>query len=141
MQLYFFFCFAFAFYCHDFLIFQLHFSFSIILYWFQVYSLVIRLYVVFSLMFPVSMVAYIIIKMLLTVFPMLCSTSFGYFVPTNLYFLIASPFLPSPPKPFPFGTYQLALYVWESVSFLKTCFRDRMRGRERERGRDRERWR
>ena len=49
----------------------------------------------------IGMTPYIVIRILLTSFPMLYFRSHNYSVTTNLYFLILSPFSPIPATPFP----------------------------------------
>ena len=81
------------------LFFQLKFTFSIILYQLQVHGIVVRKsYTLQSASPPdissTQLAPYIVITILLTIFPMLYFTSCDYFVTTNLYFLISSFFQP-----------------------------------------------
>ena len=76
----------------------------------QVYSIVVDspiLYKVFPLTSNTHLAPYIVIAILLIIFPALSFTSPMYFVTTNLYFLIPSPFSPSPPNPTPVATIRL----------------------------------
>ena len=79
----------------------LQFTFNFILYWFQVYSLVVRQsYTLHSVSINISSAhpaLHIIITILLTVFPMLYWHPHDYFVTTNLYCLTPSPLSPRAP--------------------------------------------
>ena len=64
------------------------------------------------------LVPYIVITVLLSIFPMLYFTSPWLFVTANLFFLIPSPFLPSPLPAFTPGNHQCVLWVcdWQAFS-------------------------
>ena len=92
---------------------QLEFTFNIILHPFAlVYSiLAVQSYTLQSVTTGISRIQlapYIVITVVLTVFPMLYFASHDHFITTNLYFSIPSPFSPSPP-PFPSRNVSLIL--------------------------------
>ena len=87
----------------------LFFSLCFISYWFQVYSIGWldnhMLYLVFPTICPILQLApYVVVEILLSIFPVLCLRPCDYFVTTNLCFLISSPFHPAPQHPCPLIT-------------------------------------
>ena len=105
------------------IIFQLLFTFSSILFQFPVDNIVVRQ--PYSLSSPntsgTHLAPCIVITILLTILPMLLYTC-DYFVTTNLSFLIPSPFLPSLPTSLPFDNHQSFLCIYEYVSVLFILF-------------------
>ena len=91
------------------------FNFNFILYWFQVYSLVVRksYYVLHSILFGISstqLAPYVVTIILLT---MLYIHPHDYFVTTNLCFSVPSPLLLSPPSSLTSGR-----WIHTSVCFM-----------------------
>ena len=96
-----------------FYIFQLQFTFNIILYEFQVYSIVVRQsYTLPSVPPNISstlLVPYMVITVLLTIFLMLCFTSLGLFCNYQFVLLNCFIFFTYPPTHLPSGIHQSVL--------------------------------
>ena len=87
--------------------------------WLDTFGTDVALYIVFLLIFPVSQLApYIVITILLTIFSMLYLFPCGYFVSTNLCFLVPSVFHLVPQIILRSGNHQFFLCIYESVSIF-----------------------
>ena len=107
-------------------IFQLHFTFNIILHVFQLYSIVVRqLDALQSGALQVSstrLALYIVITMLLTVFPVPYFMSPWVFCDYQFVFLNPFTFLTQSPTPVPSGNHQSDLFVSLFPFCLFICF-------------------
>ena len=103
-------------------IFQLQLTFNTILYWFQVYSIVVRQSYTLQSGPPhissIHLALYLVITILLTIFPMGMYFTSPRLLHSYDQFVVLNPFtfFTQSPNPLPSGNHQSIFFIYESVS-------------------------